>query len=56
MTDLVTLPALELPTLLADGWPIHVIGRVVEGQGVTLLDTDGSDITPAVRGYQHFHA
>ena len=51
-----TLPALELPTLLADGWPIHVIGRVVEGQGVTLLDTDGSDITPVVRGYQHFHA
>ena len=51
-----TLPALELSTLLADGWPIHVIGRVVEGQGVTLLDTDGSDITPAVRGYQHFHA
>ena len=51
-----TLPALELPTLLADGWPIHVIGRVVEGQGVSLLDTDGSDITPAVRGYQHFHA
>ena len=49
-----TLPALELPTLLADGWPIHVIGRVVEGQGVTLLDDDGQDITPTTRGYQHF--
>ena len=49
-----TLPARELPTLLADGWPIHVIGRVVEGQGVGLLDVDGQDITPAIRGYQHF--
>ena len=49
-----TLPALELPTLLADGWPIHVIGRVVEGQGVTLLDDEGQDITPTTRGYQHF--
>ncbi|WP_300729662.1 thiamine-phosphate kinase [Pseudomonas sp.] len=49
-----TLPALELPTLLADGWPIHVVGRVVEGRGVNLLDTDGQDITPAVHGYQHF--
>ena len=49
-----TLPALELPTLLADGWPIHVIGRAVEGQGVGLLDEHGQDITPSVRGYQHF--
>ena len=49
-----TLPAVELPTLLADGWPIHVIGRVVEGQGVGLLDVDGQDITPTIRGYQHF--
>ena len=51
-----TLPALELPTLLADGWPIHVIGRAVEGQGVGLLDEHGQDITPSVRGYQHFGA
>ena len=51
-----TLPALELATLLADGWPIHVIGRAVEGQGVGLLDEHGQDITPAVRGYQHFGA
>ena len=49
-----TLPALELPTLLADGWTIHVVGRVVEGQGVGLFDEHGQDITPAIRGYQHF--
>ena len=49
-----TLAAVELPTLLADGWPIHVIGRVVEGQGVGLFDEHGQDITPAIRGYQHF--
>ena len=51
-----TLPALELPTLLADGWAIHVVGRVVAGQGVALLDARGQDITPAVLGYQHFRA
>ena len=51
-----TLAAVELPTLLADGWPIHVIGRVVEGQGVGLLDVDGRDITPTIRGYQHFRS
>ena len=51
-----TLPAVELPTLLADGWPIHVIGRVTEGQGVSLIDKHGHDITPAIRGYQHFGA
>ncbi|WP_397455648.1 thiamine-phosphate kinase [Pseudomonas versuta] len=51
-----TLAAVELPTLLADGWPIHVIGRVVEGQGVGLLDVDGRDITPTTRGYQHFRS
>jgi thiamine-monophosphate kinase len=49
-----TLPSVELPQLVADGWPIHVIGRIVAGQGVTLLDTDGHDITPQTRGYQHF--
>ncbi|VVO20033.1 thiamine-phosphate kinase [Pseudomonas fluorescens] len=49
-----TLPPLELPHLLADGWPVHVLGRVVCGQGVTLLDADGRDITPVNRGYQHF--
>ncbi len=49
-----TLPSVELSPLLAEGWPIHVIGRIVAGQGVTLLDSDGQDITPQTRGYQHF--
>ena len=49
-----TLPPAHLPALLADGWPIHVVGRVVAGQGVTLLDANGQDITPNIRGYQHF--
>ncbi|MBV6824063.1 thiamine-phosphate kinase [Pseudomonas sp. PD9R] len=49
-----TLPSTELPSLLADGWPIHVVGRVVSGKGVTLLDAAGQDITPQTRGYQHF--
>jgi thiamine-monophosphate kinase len=49
-----TLPSVELATLLADGWPIHVVGRVIAGPGVTLLDADGQDITPQTRGYQHF--
>jgi thiamine-monophosphate kinase len=49
-----TLPSVELPGLLANGWPLHVIGRVVAGQGVVLLDTAGQDITPQTRGYQHF--
>ena len=49
-----TLPPAELPSMLADGWPIHVLGQVVAGQGVTLLDADGHDITPKIRGYQHF--
>ncbi|MDI2592224.1 thiamine-phosphate kinase [Pseudomonas sp. N3-W] len=49
-----TLPPVELPPLLADGWPIHVVGQVVAGQGVVLLDANGQDITPQTRGYQHF--
>ena len=49
-----TLPISALAPLRAGGWPIHVIGRVEAGQGVTLLDAHGQDITPAVRGYQHF--
>ncbi|MHC8398916.1 thiamine-phosphate kinase [Pseudomonas sp. MDT1-17] len=49
-----TLPSVELPQLVADGWPIHVVGRVVTGQGVVLLDADGQDITPQSLGYQHF--
>lgn len=49
-----TLPSVELKTLMADGWPIHVVGHVVAGQGVVLLDPHGQDITPQTRGYQHF--
>lgn len=49
-----TLPPAELAPLLADGWPIHVIGCVAPGQGVVLLDAAGQDITPVIRGYQHF--
>jgi len=44
------------PVAAAEGWPVHVIGRVVEGQGVGLVDEQGQDITPAIRGYQHFRA
>ena len=49
-----SLPAAHLPGLRAEGWPIHVLGQVREGQGVSLHDGKGCDITPAVRGYQHF--
>ncbi|MGE7960377.1 thiamine-phosphate kinase [Pseudomonas sp. NPDC089530] len=49
-----TLPETELAPLLAAGWPVHVLGRVVAGQGVVLLDAEGQDITPGTRGYQHF--
>ncbi|WNW12046.1 thiamine-phosphate kinase [Pseudomonas sp. DTU_2021_1001937_2_SI_NGA_ILE_001] len=49
-----TLPAEHLSGLQAAGWPVTVIGRAVAGEGVTLLDARGQDITPTVRGYQHF--
>ncbi|HKS13413.1 MAG TPA: thiamine-phosphate kinase [Pseudomonas sp.] len=49
-----TLPPQHLSSLQQDGWPLHVVGRVLEGQGVSLHDRQGQDITPAVRGYQHF--
>ncbi len=49
-----TLPPAELAPLLVDGWPVHIVGRVEAGAGVRLLDAGGHDITPAVRGYQHF--
>ncbi len=51
-----TLPPEYLPGLLDAGWPVHVIGRVIAGQGVALLDADGQDITPAALGYQHFRS
>ena len=49
-----TLPPAELAPLLAAGWPVQVVGQVVAGQGVILLDAGGQDITPGTRGYQHF--
>ncbi|MGQ3823405.1 thiamine-phosphate kinase [Pseudomonas alliivorans] len=51
-----TLPQGCLAALLDAGWPVHVIGRVVAGQGVTLIDGDGQDVTPSIRGYQHFRS
>ncbi|MNV97042.1 Thiamine-monophosphate kinase [compost metagenome] len=51
---LFAVPPSRLSALQAEGWPIHVIGSVLAGQGVTLVDSDGHDITPRVRGYQHF--
>ncbi|MBJ9977447.1 thiamine-phosphate kinase [Pseudomonas sp. S75] len=44
------LQALVLPGFLR----VHVIGRVLEGQGVVLRDRQGHDVTPLQRGYQHF--
>ncbi|SER39135.1 thiamine-monophosphate kinase [Pseudomonas sp. NFACC02] len=49
-----TLPPSELDSLVSAGWPVSVVGRVVEGQGVSLIDEQGRDITPLTRGYQHF--
>jgi thiamine-monophosphate kinase len=50
-----TLPREALAPLTGLGFiEVHVIGRVLEGQGVTLRDAQGRDITPAQRGYQHF--
>lgn len=49
-----TLPASELSDLLAAGFSVYVVGRVVAGKGVALVDADGQDITPLTRGYQHF--
>ena len=51
-----TLPPQYLPGLQAAGWALPVIGRVVAGQGVQLLDEQGRVITPPQRGYQHFRS
>lgn len=48
-----TLPP-EALSALQSAVTVHVIGRVLEGQGVTLRDPQGQDITPVQRGYQHF--
>ncbi|MBD1588399.1 thiamine-phosphate kinase [Pseudomonas typographi] len=49
-----SLPAQHVQALQLAGQPVHVIGQVHAGHGVTLLSDDGRDITPAKRGYQHF--
>lgn len=49
-----TLLAEALPALLAEGWPVHVIGRVAEGQGVQLLDDAGRAVAFTSQGYNHF--
>lgn len=51
-----TLPADLLPGLLSEGWPVQVIGRVEAGEGVCLLDADGSAIAVGKQGYNHFTA
>ncbi|WP_268798179.1 thiamine-phosphate kinase [Pseudomonas huanghezhanensis] len=49
-----TLAPSSLADLVDEGWPVAVIGQVVEGQGVMLVDGQGQDVTPITRGYQHF--
>jgi thiamine-monophosphate kinase len=49
-----TLPATHLADLQQAGWPVRVIGRVVAGQGVTLLDAQGQPVQLPRGGYQHF--
>ncbi|KPX18470.1 Thiamine-monophosphate kinase [Pseudomonas amygdali pv. dendropanacis] len=49
-----TLPSGHLASLLDEGWPVHVVGRVEKGQGVVVVDGAGLDVTPDTRGYQHF--
>lgn len=49
-----TLPPAQLSSLRAAGAPVHVVGRVLDGEGVRLLNEQGQDITPQQRGYQHF--
>jgi thiamine-monophosphate kinase len=35
--------------------PLTCIGHIKAGSGLLVLDENGSDITPARRGYDHFH-
>jgi thiamine-monophosphate kinase len=35
--------------------PLTCIGHINAGSGLLVLDENGSDITPARRGYDHFH-
>ncbi len=49
-----TLPAEALPNMQAEGWPIHAIGHVAEGEGVRLVDADGNSVDINHLGYNHF--
>ncbi|MVW76954.1 thiamine-phosphate kinase [Pseudomonas xionganensis] len=49
-----TLPPGELSALQAAGWPLVVVGQVVAGQGVQLLNEQGQCMALPVAGYQHF--
>ncbi len=49
-----TLPAEHLSAVQAAVGPIFVIGHVLAGTGVQLLDARGEAINPRARGYQHF--
>lgn len=49
-----TLPPEHATALRLSGLPFHIVGRVVAGSGVQVLDGAGRDITPAAGGYQHF--
>ena len=49
-----TLPPAELASLQAD-WPqVEVIGQVITGTGVEVVDAAGNQVTPRQSGYQHF--
>ena len=49
-----TLPPEEEASLRAQGAVFFVIGQATVGEGVMLVDHQGQDITPTIRGYQHF--
>lgn len=49
-----TVPPHALTALQVAGLSVHVIGRVVAGSDVRVLDGAGRDITPVAGGYQHF--
>ena len=49
-----TLPPEAQASLRAEGAVFFVIGQVDPGEGVMLVDRHGQDITPTIRGYQHF--
>ncbi|HVU21804.1 MAG TPA: thiamine-phosphate kinase [Rhizomicrobium sp.] len=47
--------AFTAPAMIADArTPVSCIGRVEQGSGVALLDTEGREIAVARKGYSHF--